>query len=140
MQKLSWSDDLPIPESVRAMQAALDRVGEEVAQLTEQQTQARVKLRELVSSVKAGLAEGQLKQATQYLARARKLQRLGYSDCDVEINALSRELGEMSDWQNYATEPKRETLLESLQALVEQPLPLQIRPSDSKRCANNGMI
>ena len=29
----------------------------------------------------------------------------------------------MSDWQNYATEPKRETLLESLQALVEQPLP-----------------
>ena len=123
MQKLSWSDDLPLPESVRAMQAALDRVGEEVAQLTEQQTQARTKLRELVSSVKAGLAEGQLKQATQYLARARKLQRLGYRDCDTEIKTLSSELGEMSDWQNYATEPKRQTLLESLQALAEQPLP-----------------
>lgn len=123
MQKLSWSDDLPLPESVRAMQAALDRVGEEVAQLIEQQTQARKKLRELVSSAKAGLAEGQLKQATQYLARARKLQRLGYRDCDTEIKTLSSELGEMSDWQNYATEPKRQTLLESLQALAEQPLP-----------------
>ncbi len=123
MKKLGWSEDLPLPESVGVLQAALVRVGAEVAQLTEQQTRTRAQLRELVGSVKAHLTEGQLKQATQYLAQARQLQRLGYSDCDVEINALSGELGEMSDWQNYATEPKRETLLESLQALVEQPLP-----------------
>mgnify|MGYP001190634203 CR=1 FL=1 len=122
MKKLGWSDDLPLPESVRTMQAALVRVGEEIAQLTEQQSRARIKLRELVGSVKTRLAEGQLKQATQHLAQARKLQRLGYRDCDTEINTLSGELGEMSDWQNYATEPKRQTLLESLQALAEHPL------------------
>ena len=51
-------------------------------------------LRRISWQRKGGLAEGQLKQATQYLAKARQLQRLGYSDCDVEINALSGELGE----------------------------------------------
>ena len=122
IKKLAWPADLPLPEIVKSAQTALVRVKGEVVQLTEQQTQARKKLKEFVTNTEAQFANGQLKQAIQSLAQARKLQRLGYRDCDTEINTLSDELGEMSDWQNYATEPKRQALLENLQSLAESPL------------------
>lgn len=122
IKKLAWPADLPLPEIVKSAQTALVRVKGEMVQLTEQQTQTREKLKEFIANTEAQFTNGQLKQAIQSLAQARKLQRLGYRDCDTEINTLSGELGEMSDWQNYATEPKRQALLENLQSLADSPL------------------
>ena len=122
LKALSWPKDLPLPEHAETLQTAVTRTRNEVAQLTEQNIQASHRLKEFVKDTQAQLANGQLKQAIQNLAQARKLQKLGYRECDAEINTLSSELGEMRDWQNYATEPKRQTLIDLLQSLVEQPL------------------
>lgn len=122
LKELSWPNDLPLPEHAETLQTAVIRTRNEVAELTEQNVKALQRLKEFVKNTQAQLANGQLKQAIQNLAQARKLQKLGYRDCDAEINMLSSELGEMSDWQNYATEPKRQTLIDLVQSLVEQPL------------------
>jgi len=42
-------------------------------------------IKDNVQSAKDALAQGQLKQGTQHLAQARKLQKLGYRERDKEI-------------------------------------------------------
>ena len=122
LKKLAWPGDLPLPKRVQTLQTAVTKTKQEVAQLTEQQITARQRLKDFVTDAHAQITNGRLKQATQSLAQARKLQKLGYRDRDSEINTLSHKLAELSDWQNFATEPKRQALLDSLQSLVDQPL------------------
>ena len=122
IQKLAWPNAVPATTQLNAVKDVIARVETEVAQLLDQQSKARVELKDSVSGASKMLEQGQLKAATQHLARARKLQKLGYRHQDAEIAKLSAELGEMNDWQNFATEPKREELLSSLQNLADQPL------------------
>jgi exonuclease SbcC len=122
INKLAWPQHLPEPQQLTAAKQTLLRLQTEVTQLLEQQSKSRALIKENVQSAKDALAQGQLKQGTQHLAQARKLQKLGYRERDKEIAQLSAELGEMNDWQNFATEPKRQELLTKLQAIVDTPL------------------
>ncbi|GIS19285.1 MAG: hypothetical protein CM15mP120_12010 [Pseudomonadota bacterium] len=114
INKLAWPQHLPEPQQLTAAKQTLLRLQTEVTQLLEQQSKSRALIKDNVQSAKDALAQGQLKQGTQHLAQARKLQKLGYRERDKEIAQLSAELGEMNDWQNFATEPKRQELLTKL--------------------------
>ena len=122
INKLAWPQQLPQPQHLSEIKQTLERLENEVVQLLEQQSKAQELLRQSIQSAQEALAQGQLKRATQHLAQARKQQKLGYRSHDKAIAQLSVELGEMNDWQNFATEPKRQELLDDLQSLVATPL------------------
>ncbi len=122
LSKLSWPKTVPMPKQLHDIEAVTARVQTEVEKLLEHQSKSREQVKDSVRRARDLLTQGQLKQATQYLADARALQKLGYREHDGEIAQLSAELDEMSDWQNFVTEPKRQALLSGLRSLVEEPL------------------
>lgn len=61
----------------------------------------------------AGEIRNRLKSLPRHLARSRQR----------SLGQASARLSELSDWQTYATSPKRESLAEAMLALAEQPLP-----------------
>ena len=56
------------------------------------------------------------------LSKCRKLQKQGAQGCEKTLNHISAQLGELSDWQQFAASPKRDALLQAVQALVVTPL------------------
>ena len=63
-----------------------------------------------------------MKQASQGLSRARNSQRRGITGFEKDINGLSAQVGEMRDWQDFATHPKRDQLIADLEQLATNPL------------------
>jgi hypothetical protein len=79
-------------------------------------------LKDLVKSIQRSAESGSLKLASQGLSRARNIQKLGISGLEKEINSLSAQVGEMRDWQDFATHPKRDQLILDLEKLVQNSL------------------
>jgi hypothetical protein len=83
-------------------------------------------IEKLLDGLEETLAQGSLAAAQTLLSRARER-------CDAlpphlarapgrRLARLAATLGELKDWQTYATAPKREALCEAMQALIDQPL------------------
>jgi hypothetical protein len=85
----------------------------------------------------AGCVEdGQLQPALSALGQARRLEKsLPDNVATDHRKALLREaarIEELKDWQNFATSPKREPLIESLQAIISSPLEPKIQADKIK--------
>ena len=68
---------------------------------------------------------GEFKKALSTLGRCRKLQKQGAKGNEKLLNRISTQLGEFSDWQQFAASPKRDALLQSIVAIVNTPLSAQ---------------
>lgn len=118
---LRWPADHTPPADAAAAMTALNRVDTEFDHLTALLKDAEKRLKQHIQDIRQLLDQGQLEQAKQQLRAARHLQQAGVKGQARELAALSAQVAEFRDWQQFATNPKREELLTELQALAEQP-------------------
>jgi len=126
IRTIDWPTDHQAPADALTAQTLLLRVTGEQDQLAKLSQASREKMLDIVKQAAASLADGQMELAKEHLKSARKMQKQGISDFDREISSLSAQIAEFSDWQNFATNPKREELLSTLTELADNP----IEPAD----------
>ena len=94
-------------------------------ELGQRQVALTQELNDLSATLQSLIDSGEFKKALSALGRCRKLQKQGAKGNEKLINRISSQLGELSDWQQYAASPKRDALLQSVAAMVDKPLPAE---------------
>ena len=125
-----WPDWAPMPQALQSVadtMAGLDRFNERA---NEHQKALEDELAAAIEKTGANVADGHLKPARTTLGQARKLSR-SLPDGIVRrhrkaLLAAAARVEELQDWQAFATSPKRQELLDSMQALAEE------EPSNAK--------
>ena len=123
-----WPQDVPAPAHLTALcerrDALTDAVARCDAETAELAGEVATKLAELRRCVEAGAAQeaAQLDQRLRNLARRLPPREAREFSADLaEVGAAVRELRE---WRLYAEVPKREALCREMEALAEDPLPV----------------
>ena len=122
LQRLNWPNQFAAPEVVRQTETALSRTDSELAKLEQQLQDLDQEMGRAIKDIRSNIDQGQLKAALTRLSEARKMQRQGVRRFDKPLNQLSQELGQLTDWQDFVTQPKRGELLAQLVTLADQPL------------------
>ena len=122
LSQIAWPKELAEPAILRAFTASIQSASAIIADLAAEQNKLTLELKRHINSIKVAVEAGSLQQASQTLSQARAIQKRGISGFEKDINALSAQVGEMRDWQDFATHPKRDELTTDLQHLVDNPL------------------
>ncbi|MCY4214723.1 MAG: DUF349 domain-containing protein [Gammaproteobacteria bacterium] len=119
-----WAQPLQPLQQAKARIADLRRF-EDAAQAHQEQLAAH--LEAAVPEIGAAIEAGRLQGAVSALGWARRLERsLPERLAAAHRKAISRcaaQVDELRDWQTFATAPKRERLVEAMNALAERPEP-----------------
>jgi len=103
-------------EALQLRLSALDEAARELAQSLES------KVDELTRDIDTGASGAAQQLLTELRHGIRRLPRGSRVALDRGLNQQAARLGELKDWQAFATSPKRETLCESMSALADTPL------------------
>ena len=119
----AWAPPAPALAAWRDTVQALEwELGAAEARLERDRTTLADRLTELARAID----DGHLNDARRLLGEARALHealpRRAVRDETRRLGKQSARLAELKDWQTFATTPKRETLVDSMTALAEQPL------------------
>lgn len=119
---VDWPSDHTKPQWLDHAQSELLRVSDEAQRLQTLTNTAGDQLARLVTDADQALNEGQIEQALKHMRQARALQKAGNKQHDGMLASISARLAEFRDWQKFATDPKREELLASIEQLAQAPL------------------
>lgn len=122
LSQIAWPKELAEPATLRDFAASIQSSSAIATDLANEQKKLTSELEAMIKSIKAAVEDGRLKPASQTLSQARAIQKRGISGFEKDINALSAQVGEMRDWQDFATHPKRDQLISDLQHLVDNPM------------------
>jgi len=122
LSQIAWPKELAEPAILRAFAASIQSASPIIADLAAEQRKLTLELERHINSIRVAVEAGSLQQASQTLSQARAIQKRGISGFEKDINALSAQVDEMRDWQDFATHPKRDELTTDLQHLVDNPL------------------
>ncbi len=122
LSQIAWPKELAEPAVLTDFAASIQSSATLVADLSAEQKRLTSELEAMIKNIKVAIEDGRLKPASQTLSQARAIQKRGISGFEKDINALSAQVGEMRDWQDFATHPKRDQLITDLQHLVDNPL------------------
>lgn len=126
--KLHWPKQVPPPDTAAEIEQEVERASAALTTLKEKQNHARRELDAKLKAVADALDAGQYQQAVNAIKTARlelakqHLSTKDRRDHERDLITLSARLSELKDWQKYATLPKRQTLLDELNEIAEQPL------------------
>jgi exonuclease SbcC len=126
LRQLRWPEWAAQPEALVTLSGSLEASS---ARLARWQTEVDRLLEEIggrLKSLEAHLEAGDLKEARGLAGEVRKALKPLPAQLTRPFNrALGRaqaQLGELSDWQTFATSPKREALLSAITELADHPL------------------
>ncbi|XOV82982.1 MAG: DUF349 domain-containing protein [bacterium] len=119
---VDWPAEQSPPTWLTDAQTQLSQTEKDVERLLAVTAQAGNQMSSLVSQADQALTDGQIEAAVKYIRQARELQKGGISENDAALANLSARLGELRDWQKFATEPKRQELLQAIEQLANNPL------------------
>lgn len=122
LSQIAWPKELAEPATLRDFAASIQSSSAIATDLANEQKKLTSELEAMIKSIKAAVEGGRLKPASQTLSQARAIQKRGISGFEKDINALSAQVGELRDWQDFATHPKRDQLISDLQHLVDNPM------------------
>ncbi|HEX7034976.1 MAG TPA: DUF349 domain-containing protein [Pseudomonadales bacterium] len=121
-----WPQWAPPTAEYARILAAMDELKTELARADEVLAAELAKLDEQLDALAAAIDEGHLTSARTLLGHARTLHdALPAAAVRRQGKALGKQaarLAELKDWQTFATTPKREALLQEMQALAAAPL------------------
>lgn len=120
--QLHWPAEHQPPAEFAALLETLNRIESEIRIIAGKQKQAEQSLNETLSAAAQAIEEGQIESAQQQLGRARALQKIGIRSAEKELTGLSKKVAELRDWQQFATSPKRQTLIDEIKKIAETPL------------------
>ena len=126
LTEVDWDLDLAHPPILDRAYAALDEVRREREALLADREQRLEDLERLIESCDQRIEEGLLRPAQKMLRRIRKNGEAipGVLPRRVErhVRRLAARIGELRDWQGFATLPKREELCVAMESLAEMEL------------------
>ncbi len=122
LKQLAWPQALPAPAWLKAIINKQQQTEAVLAQLQQQQ-QARLNtLDQQLAALEQALNDGQLKDASrlsqQILQNLRQVDNQAAHSAQRQYRSLSARLQEMRDWQGFATTPKKEALVNTMEALI----------------------
>ena len=125
--RLRWPDWAKPPEPLRQASARITDLERFEDAAKAHQEQLTEQLEAAVQEVGTALEAGRLQGAASALGLARRLEKsLPDHLAAAHRKAISRRAGqveELRDWQTFATAPKREQLVQAMNALAEHPDP-----------------
>jgi hypothetical protein len=126
LEQLQWPEWAGQPENLTALREAVSTVSEQLSRIEAHSAGLLDKLSANVKELNEKIANGESKAAQNLLNSARTLVKaLPRADTDKlnrSLNQAAAQLGELKDWQTFATTPKRQGLCEEMTSLAEQPL------------------
>jgi exonuclease SbcC len=127
LSAVRWPDWAVAPEPLASLSATLDAAESRMEAWRSAVAQADARAGEMLRSLAAHVDAGELTKARTEAGRIRNLiaslPRNLAQPLSKELAGVSARMSELSDWQTFATTPKREHLLEAMQGLVDHPLP-----------------
>lgn len=121
-QSVHWPNNLSIPAKLEQLRRNIAETETQQRDLAARQQALSTELKNIVNTLQGFIDNGEFKRALGGLSKCRKLQKQGAQGCEKALNHISAQLGELSDWQQFAASPKRDALLQAVQALVDTPL------------------
>ena len=121
-RSVRWPNNLPIPAKLEQLRRDIEKTEAQESDLAARQQTLSAELKNIVNTLQGFIDSGEFKRAMGGLSKCRKLQKQGAQGSEKTLNHISAQLGELSDWQQFAATPKRDALLEAVQALVDTPL------------------
>jgi exonuclease SbcC len=121
MGSLNWPGALATPSKLEQLQQQINAAAEQKAATADQQRELTKELKTLSGTLQGLIDQGEFKRALSALGRCRNLQKQGAKGAEKLLNRASQQLEELSDWQQFAASPKRDTLLQGLRDLVDNP-------------------
>ncbi|MGE0624680.1 MAG: DUF349 domain-containing protein [Pseudomonadales bacterium] len=126
LSQLRWPDWAARPESLTALANGVDTTGARLEHWQAEVNRMLERVGAQLTALDAHLEAGELKEARSLAGEIRKALKPLPSRLTRSFNrSLGRaqaQLGELSDWQTFATSPKREALLAAMTELAEAPL------------------
>ncbi|WP_110669055.1 DUF349 domain-containing protein [Salinicola halophilus] len=127
LDAIAWPEDLPATErlaAARRLQAAKhQRAASPSSDDQPENAWSQEEIEERLAELDGDLEAGRYRPASQTHRRLRQhLERSGQTlsrDLDQRYRQLTARLAELRDWRGFAAAPKREHLLQSIEALVE---------------------
>lgn len=136
IDKLAWPSALPEPEQLGLARQSVVQLNDTLTVKAQELKAIEDRREGLLQAIEADLEEGKMREVGGRIKTTRDLLlETGPNgdkakDSERKIAALSAQLAELRDWQKYATDPKRESLLVELKALADQP---QAPPTQAAR-------
>lgn len=119
LNDLRWPESVEQPDWLSALIERQSALNAALAQFDEQAQQRNQAVSRDLTTLQQAVKDGQLKEASKL---AQRIQSAISSSTDMalvrEFRALSGQLHDMRDWAGFATTPKKEALLASMEALV----------------------
>ncbi len=126
IRAVAWPADHTLPADLLQAQDALKHVQSYLEQVEQLLQQANAKLTQTLQKAQAALDAGEVENTKSCLRDARTIHKsLGEAasrEHERVLASLSAKVAEFRDWQQFATSPKRQLLLDEVQQLAEQPL------------------
>ncbi|NCF44297.1 MAG: DUF349 domain-containing protein [Proteobacteria bacterium] len=117
-----WPSHLPPPDLLAKLRQDIAKTAAQEKELAARQQALSAELKTLSATLQALIDNGEFKRALSGLKNCRQLQKLGAVGAEKALNTISAQLGELSDWQQFAASPKRDALVQSVKDLVATPL------------------
>ncbi len=118
---VDWPADQVVPDWLTEAQTQLTEVEKDVERLSAATIKAGEQMNGIVDDADQALSDGHIEDAIKHIRKARELQKAGISDSDAALANLSARLAELRDWQKFATDPKRQELLDAIEQLAKNP-------------------
>ena len=123
---------IPVPTALQRLRQEIEQAISNKRELIDQQQTLSKELQMVGATLQGFIDNGEFKKALGELSRCRKLQKRGAKGSEKLLNSISAQLQELSDWQQYAASPKREALLQAIDAMVSTPLAADLQRAKIK--------
>ncbi|MEM7217211.1 MAG: DUF349 domain-containing protein [Pseudomonadota bacterium] len=125
LRKAKWPADMPRPETLTLLEARREQYDTLVRASTDHRKQLEERFETAVTALEQHVQDGETRLASERRAEAQRLQDAlpggAASRTRGRFGALRGALNEMRDWQQFATDPKRDELCEAMRALADNP-------------------
>lgn len=128
LARYDWPEDVPVPAQLTALRERHDALNDAVARCDAETAEVAEEVASQLAELRRCVEAGEAREAAQLDQRLRNLARRlpprearAFSADLAEVGTAVRELRE---WRLYAEAPKREALCREMEALVENPRPV----------------
>jgi len=129
IKTINWPKDFPKPKTLNSYFTLKDEINQCIDDLQKDKKQLLNVLNKALNQLEKAIEQGQIKQAKNLQTNIRK--QFDQLDADntknqrIQYQTLVQSLDELKDWQGFATLPKFEALIHSMNALVNVDMPVK---------------